>query len=321
MVQKVTVAICYEPPLVKHGADLQDILEQVNFVRQYLSTAGYLTRDIVYRDDPLSFLQEINNLRPDVIWNLFETFEGAEEKQNLGIAMLELTGVPYTGNKLNPITICIDKRTVKALLSLADIPTPGTYSLFHPGKWIFKPGKLHGSVGITEKSVADITSEEQLLSELAKYPKELEIFAEQYIDGREFSAAMLDMGNGLKTVAVSEMLFSDSWSDSPKILNFNSKWAKESAEYKNSVRSFNFTPEDIPMLKNMRNMAEKIAAHLGLSGFARIDFRVGADNKIWVIDVNMNPCMGEDAGFIAACKYAGITPEQAVSNIVLAAYN
>ena len=312
----MTVAICYESPLTEHGADLQDILEQADFVRQHLSTAGYVTQDIVYDGDPVSFIQKLREMRPHVIWNLFETFAGVEEKQNLGAALLELTNIPYTGSKLDTLTICTDKRTVKALLNSANIPTPAVYPIFNPGRWIFKPAKLHGSVGITEKSVIDATLEEQLLYEFAKYPKELEIFAERYIEGREFSASILNTGNGLKTIAVSEMLFSDYWSDAPKILNYNAKWAKESVEYKNSVRSFDFNHEDLPLLKEMEIIVEKTAVLFGLNGFARIDFRLDADNKIWVIDVNPNPCLGEDAGFVAACGHSGITPEQTVSYIV-----
>lgn len=319
MVQKMTVALCYEPPLTEHGADLQDISEQAAFVRKYLSSAGYTTYDIVYGGDPISFLQKIKEARPQFIWNLFETFGGVEQRQNLGAALLEITGIPYTGSKLDAITHCSDKRTVKAILYAAGIPVPETRHIFTPGRWILKPAKLHGSAGITEKSVVYAASEEDLLQELKKYPDSLGIFAERYIDGREFSVTMLDFGDRLSAVAIAEMLFSGYRSGESKILTFNAKWAEESAEYKNSVRTFNFTTKDTQVLEEMKTVAEKTAVILGLSGFARIDFRLSADNKIWVIDVNPNPCLGEDSGFTAACGHAGVNPEQMVSYIIKAA--
>ena len=315
----MNVSICYEPPLKEHDADLQDILKQAAFIRRCLTTAGYSVKDIVYEGDPVSFFQKVKEARPSVLWNLFETFNGAEEKLNIGAALLELTGVPYIGSRLDTITICTDKRTVKGLLNLAGIKTPEMYPSFRSGKWILKPSKLHGSVGITERSVIDADSEERLLSEFLKYPKEYEMFAERYVDGREFSASLLDTGNGLETIAVSEMLFTDYQRETPKILTFNAKWAEESFEYKNSVRSFDFNKSDIPLIEEMGRIAGKAAFLLKVSGFARIDFRLDTDNQIWVIDVNLNPCMGEDAGFVAACEYAGITREEAVSYIIKAA--
>ena len=57
----------------------------------------------------------------------------------------------------------------------------------------------------------------------------------------------------------------------------------------------------------------------GLSGYARVDFRVDAAGKPWVLEVNANPCIAADAGFIAAAHRAGIALEQVVEHIVQAA--
>ncbi len=319
MDQKLTVAVCYEPPLAEHGADLQDILEQVSFVQRHLSAAGYFVRELPYKNDPVSFIQNLKSMRPYAAWNLFETFGGAEERQNLGAALLEIAGIPYTGSRLNAITTCMDKRTVKALLTVAGVPTPEMYPYFTPGRWILKPAKLHGSVGITEKSVVDASSASHLAEAIAEYPAEMEIFAERYIEGREFSVAMLDTADGLKTVALAEMRFMDYKPGEPRILSFDAKWAEESTEYKRTVRSFELGPEDGRILENIKTVADKTAALIGLEGFARIDFRCDSDNRIWVIDVNPNPGLGDDAGFIAACAHAGLTPAQTLSYIVKAA--
>ena len=39
----------------------------------------------------------------------------------------------------------------------------------------------------------------------------------------------------------------------------------------------------------------------------RIDFRVDRQDKPWVVDINANPCLSSDAGFMAAAVRQGMT--------------
>jgi D-alanine-D-alanine ligase len=55
----------------------------------------------------------------------------------------------------------------------------------------------------------------------------------------------------------------------------------------------------------------------GLAGYARIDFRVAEDGGIFVIDVNPNPCIAPDSGFVAAADQSGLSHAQIVRRIVL----
>ena len=44
----------------------------------------------------------------------------------------------------------------------------------------------------------------------------------------------------------------------------------------------------------------------GLTGYARVDFRVDADGQVFVIDINPNPCIAPDSGFMATARRAGM---------------
>ena len=57
---------------------------------------------------------------------------------------------------------------------------------------------------------------------------------------------------------------------------------------------------------------------MGLSGYARVDFRVDADGP-WILEVNTNPCISPDAGFAAALMQTGIRYCDAIARIVDAA--
>ena len=44
----------------------------------------------------------------------------------------------------------------------------------------------------------------------------------------------------------------------------------------------------------------------GLGGYARVDFRVDKEGNPWVLEINANPCISPDSGFVAAADRAGI---------------
>jgi D-alanine-D-alanine ligase len=56
-----------------------------------------------------------------------------------------------------------------------------------------------------------------------------------------------------------------------------------------------------------------------LNGYARVDFRIDGAGSPWVLEINANPCIAQDAGFTAAAAQAGIPFEQLVEQIVRAA--
>jgi D-alanine-D-alanine ligase len=47
-----------------------------------------------------------------------------------------------------------------------------------------------------------------------------------------------------------------------------------------------------------------------------VDFRVDANNRPFVLEVNANPCLSPDAGFAAALQRAELTFDDAIARIV-----
>ncbi|MBF0530881.1 MAG: hypothetical protein HQK55_16760 [Deltaproteobacteria bacterium] len=54
----------------------------------------------------------------------------------------------------------------------------------------------------------------------------------------------------------------------------------------------------------------------GLKGWARVDFRVGQAGRPWILEVNANPCLSSDAGFLAAAGRAGLDHHEVVRRIL-----
>jgi D-alanine-D-alanine ligase len=54
----------------------------------------------------------------------------------------------------------------------------------------------------------------------------------------------------------------------------------------------------------------------GLGGYARVDFRVDSSGRPWILEINANPCLSPDAGFLAAAGRAGLDATRVVERIV-----
>jgi D-alanine-D-alanine ligase len=301
------IAICYEPPAINSSPDLRDVEDQVNFLEKNI--AEHQVFRLPYRGDPATFINKVKTA--DIAWNLFETFNESETESYLGAALLEISGVRYTGSGLIALLNTHDKRLVKHILTLEQITTPSTVR--EPGQWIIKPIYTHGSVGMNDFSVISVATVKELNAALAMAGKYY--FAEKYIDGDELSVTLLDTGSGLQAAAVSKMEFNYP-PDKPKILTYDAKWTPHSQEYIDSNRSFDVERE---IAKAAMRIAEKTVRVLGLEGFARVDFRV-ENGVFYCIDVNANPALTEDSGFTAACIAGGTTVPEMLEFIINKAY-
>ena len=92
----------------------------------------------------------------------------------------------------------------------------------------------------------------------------------------------------------------------PRIVDYAAKWHAGSFEFCNTVRRFEFDAADRPLLARLEDVAKACWRLFGLRGYARVDFRVDAAGRPWVLEVNVNPCLSPDAGFAAAAARRGL---------------
>jgi D-alanine-D-alanine ligase len=55
---------------------------------------------------------------------------------------------------------------------------------------------------------------------------------------------------------------------------------------------------------------------LNLSGYARLDLRLSADGRVYVLEANPNPNLDKDDDFAQSAKKAGIEYEQLLQRLV-----
>lgn len=300
--------------------DELDVLAQRDLVNEACSNLGYRVSILTVGDDLKMDLLAVENLKPDVVFNLAEATWGKGELIYLVPAILNAQKISYTGVPLDALFVTTNKVLAKKMMQQQGLPTAPFFAideihLLNPHKkYIAKPIWEEASVGISEDFIFNLSETEKV-----KRIGEMSVshyFIEEFIDGREFNVSIVAGEKGPEVLPPAEMVFSDYFNDKPKIVGYKAKWDEHSPEYKNTVRAFD-TLEDNPTLnKKMEDVCLQSWKAFNLHGYARIDFRVDTSGHIYILEINGNPCIAPDSGFIAAAHHAGYSTTDIIDRIL-----
>jgi D-alanine-D-alanine ligase len=300
-------------------ADELEVLEQVAHIEDHLKLLGIS----VYRKGiTTNFMQEIALLakeKPDFVFNLVESINNKGELNYMVPALLNMHSIPYTGNPLGAMFITSNKTIASKTMREAGISNPASYlpsqsNLLKPGrKYIVKPIWEDGSLGINVDSVFDV---------VPGFEKRLEglddshWFIEEFIDGREFNVSVLAGKDGPEVLPPAEIVFVNYGETKPRIFDFKAKWEIDSFEYENTVREFPGKSLDPLFVKKLKEIALTCWHLFGLKGYARIDSRTDINGNVFVIEINANPSISVDSGYVAATMEGGYTFTQVMERII-----
>jgi D-alanine-D-alanine ligase len=263
----------------------------------------------------LSRLQRLLDERPPrLVFNLVESLDGRGQLIGAVPALLEALGVPFTGCSASALGVTSDKLLAKRQLRGGGLPTPAVFEGgADAGPWIVKSVFEHASLGIDDSSVATGVAEVAGVLDARRVEYGGRWFAERFVTGRELNVALLAGEDGVRTLPVAEIRFEGFPAGKPAIVGYAAKWHSDSFEYRNTVRSF---AVEADLAERAMVVARDCWALFGLSGYARVDLRVGADGALWILEVNANPCLSPDAGFAAALAEAGVDYATAIRWLV-----
>jgi D-alanine-D-alanine ligase len=291
--------------------DELDVLNQAELIEKALSQLAYTSERMEFSLNILDLSNKLRHKNPWIIFNLVETVNNTGRLSFIAPAVLESAGLKFTGSGTGAIFTTTDKVICKTILRFNSIETPDWAKVPSEIKqdkiYLTKPIAEDGSVGIEDNILLQG-------NEVKSIPKDS--FAEEYIHGREFNISLVGGKAGLLVLPPAEMCFNNYDESRPRILGYKAKWEENSFEYKNTTRSFNFGEQDFLLLENLKVIAQRCWKIFGLKGYARVDVRVGRDNIPKVIEINANPCIAPDSGFIAACKVAGLSETEVIKRII-----
>ena len=312
--------------------DELDTLVQLEQVSAALKELGWNVVPLATGLDLAATLDSVRSINPACVFNLVESLGGEGRLIHFIPALLQAYGIPFTGCSGDAVYLSSHKLLAKAVMSQRGIATPPyfsatsptpTYSSLEqaaadePGQWIVKSVWEHASFGMDDGCVVNSIADAQKRIAESTRRHGGEWFAEQFIAGREFNISVLQQDGQPWILPMAEMTFVDYPSDKPKIVGYAAKWDPGAPEFHATCREFPVLSGELPSA--LQQAVLDCWEAFGLSGYARVDFRVDEAGKPWVLEVNANPCIASDAGFIAAAQRAGIALEQVVEHIVQAA--
>jgi D-alanine-D-alanine ligase len=313
---KISILAYLEP-----GEKKPDIV--MDQVADAIRTAGHEPTIVTARDDVLELIQKLRDSKPDLIFNLLESFNNDMIGGSMGVAgVLDLLQIPYTGGGPGEIYLQEDKTLAKKLLDFEDVKYPD-FASFAPNAdfetggnlrmpLFVKPQRMEASQGIDEKSLVHSTQE--LMERVLKIHKTLgdAALAEEFIEGRELYVGVL--GNG-RTVAFPpiELDFSGLPEGSPKVLDSAAKWDEQSDRFKGTKSVIANLPDDL------RARVQKVAIDayraVRVRDYGRVDLRVTDGGDIYVIEVNASCYLEKNSEFAMAAKVHGIEYNDLVNQI------
>lgn len=284
---------------------------------------GHLPQVIEVHDDLSPIRQAIQDFTPDIVFNLMESFNDVGMFDQNVVSYLELLRVPYTGCNPRGLTLSRDKGLAKKLMAYHRIPVPD-FTVVPINRRAVLPKRLkfplivksltyESSTGISQASV--VANEEQLVRRVQFIHDTIltPAIVEQFIDGRELYVGVI--GNSrLQVFPVWEMNFSGMPERTWRIATERVKWSG-GYQKKHGIQTGEADlPRDVTV--RVQHLAKRACRAVDLTGYARIDLRMSAEGKLYVIEANANPQLAYGEDFAESAHHAGVGYEQLIERIM-----
>jgi D-alanine-D-alanine ligase len=255
----------------------------------------------------------IEEHKPHVAFNLLEEFDGYPFFDQHVVSYLELKKQKYTGCNPRGLTLARDKALTKKILTYHRIHVP-RFAVFPINRKVELPKRLRyplfvksvsdeGSVGISQ---ASIVRDAEKLKERVEFIHRQNLttaIAEEYIEGREIYVGVI--GNQkLQSYTPWELLMKNLPEGMANIATGKVKW---DIQYQKKI-GLETQPAKLEQqaIAEFERLSKRIYRILGLSGYARIDYRLTGDGRMFVLEVNPNPQIAHHEDFADSAEHCGV---------------
>jgi D-alanine-D-alanine ligase len=293
-------------------------LAAIRRITNSLKKGGYQVKALEGDKDLIDNLEEfmprtLVGERPGMAFNLSYGIQGQARYTHVP-SILEMVGVPYVGSGPLAHSLALDKVVAKMLFVQNGVPTPAFTVLDAPGfelpelefPLIVKPKNEAVSFGIRI-----VNDEKELRDAADTIFKEFDqpVLTEQYIEGREINVGLLGNGTTLETFLPAELVFGEG---GPNIYTEDDKRRQSGRE----VGVVCPAPLDENITAEAQAIARKAFTVLGCYDCARVDMRMDDDGKLYVLEVNSLPSLGEHGSYVAAAEAMGLDFSGLVNRLV-----
>ena len=297
-----------------------DKIDTVHAIRDALESGG-LSVTLLEADEGLPGL--ISHERPDIAFNIAEGLSGRGREGQVP-SLLSMLGIPFTGSDATTLCIALDKALTKRVLWTHRVRTPH-YEVVEPGKTrltkalsfpvIVKPNCEGSSKGIGAVSIAE---DRKALSEILRRNHELyegEMLVEEYVEGREFTVGILGNFASARVFPPMEIVFRQPTEGAHTVYSYPVK--QDYTRYVRYECPANLTEEQT---REITDMARRAFNALNCRDFARVDFRMGADGKMYFIEINPLPGLAPGySDYPMLAQFSGVGYRELVRGVLDAA--
>ncbi len=299
-----------------------DTEETIDAVMSALSAQ----HDVVPLEADENIVENLKNSKPDIVFNIAEGRNGPNRESHVP-AMLEMLGIPYTGSDPMTLSLCLDKGRAKEILSFYKVSTPRFQVVssaseriklkFFP--LIVKPLHEGSSKGVKNDALVFSPSELKKKVEEIIVQYSQSALIEEYLNGREFTVALMGNNGDTKVLPIIEIKFDNLPKDINPIYSYEAKWIWDNS--KNPLDIFQ-CPADIDdeLRDNIEETALKAYKSLRCRDLCRIDIRLDSDNEPNILELNPLPGVlpnpEDNSCFPKAARTAGMSYNEMILSIL-----
>ncbi len=235
----------------------------------------------------------LRKLRPKLVFNLTEWIDGDRGRDHEITRLLDALRLPYTGSGGEGLRLARDKVRAKKIVAALGVSVPRSYGVRGTGVRLpyplfVKPRDSDGSDAIGTaalvRNAAELRERLRVTAALNSGPA----LCEEYVEGRDLFVALL--GNKPDVLHPLELVVGRQGRGAPR---FATGRLKHDEVYKRRWK-VSYPKAKLPaaVLRDIDAASRKIFHALKLRDYARIDYRLTADNRLVFIEANPNPDLG-----------------------------
>ncbi len=288
-----------------------------------LTALGHTPTLIDVHDRVFDLLTQIEKQKPDLVFNVCETFADDYRLEVNVAAVLEMAGVRFTGSGTAGLLLAQDKILTKQLLEYHEVNTPNfltfdgeAFEAFGRMNFplIVKPARSDASIGIGQHSV--VKDWDELTKRVREIRKTLndEALAEEFIDGREVYVGVIGTPNRPDVLPIVELNWGAWDANIPKVSDRVVKFGDIGEDHPHLVIAEDISPELKARIERSALLAYRA---LKIRDYARVDFRISnKTGEPFVLEVNPNPYLEKDSELAMAAEHRGLNYVQLIEQII-----
>ena len=299
-----------DPPDLNAELDHEDTIAHIE---QAFRENGH---EVVRIGGARQLLERMSQLQVNIVFNIAEGYEGRNRESQVPI-FLEMLRIPFVGADGLTLGLTLDKVLTKKVLIAEGIATPRYAEVTDPGRlWqvdlafplIVKLRCEGSSKGLNDRSLVNTPEElRRQVQWLAETYKRATIFIEEFIEGEEFTVAVI--GNDPpEAYPVCQIALDGQTALGRKFFTF--AYLRSGADY--------ICPARIPeaLAKQMQALAIRTYQTVDCRDFGRVDFRVDQQGRPYVLEINPLPSLSTEDVFNFIARNKGLTHHQIINRIL-----